>query len=67
MATLGMWVCRPYSNVLKKLLNVMLDALGDNLVSVVVFGSVARCEARRDSDIDLLIVVREAPRSRLRR
>ena len=67
VATLGMWICRPYSDVLKRLLDIMLDVLGDNLVSVVVFGSVARCEARRDSDIDLLIVVREAPRSRLRR
>ena len=67
MSAPAAWVCKPYSDILGKLLDVMLRVLGDNLVSLVVFGSVARCEARSDSDIDLLIVVREAPRSRLRR
>lgn len=37
-------------------------ALGDRLVSVVLFGSVARGEATPDSDIDLLIVARNLPR-----
>ena len=35
---------------------LLRQTLGDNLVSVVLFGSVARGEARPDSDIDLLIV-----------
>ncbi len=30
-------------------------------------GSVARCEAKKDSDIDLIIVVEGLPRSRLKR
>ncbi len=34
---------------------------GDNLVSLVVFGSVARGTATPESDIDLLIVLREKP------
>lgn len=34
---------------------------GGDLVSVVVFGSRARGEARLDSDIDLLVVARDLP------
>lgn len=41
--------------------------LGDNLVSVVLFGSVAREEATADSDIDLLIVCEELPSGRFAR
>lgn len=67
MTTSNKWVCKPYSDLLEKLVAVMLDVWRGNLVSVVVYGSVARCEARRDSDIDLFIVVENAPRSKLRR
>lgn len=35
------------------------QALGDQLVQAVLFGSRARGDARPDSDIDVLIVVRE--------
>jgi uncharacterized protein len=37
--------------------------LGDDLVSVVLFGSVARGHGGAMSDIDLILVLREAPRS----
>jgi predicted nucleotidyltransferase len=40
---------------------------GSDLVSVVLFGSWARGEARAESDIDLLVVARGLPRSRLDR
>jgi hypothetical protein len=36
---------------------------GDNLVSVVLYGSVARGDGDKDSDVDLLIVGEELPRS----
>ena len=39
------------------------DVLGPRLVSMVLFGSVARGEARATSDIDLLIVAEDLPRS----
>ena len=37
---------------------------GDNLVSLAVFGSVARQTARPDSDLDLFLVVEHLPRGR---
>ena len=39
------------------------DVLGDRLVSVVLFGSVARGQCSPTSDIDLIVVLREAPMS----
>jgi len=41
--------------------------LGNNLTSVVLFGSVARGEAGSDSDIDLLVICRELPAGAFRR
>jgi predicted nucleotidyltransferase len=41
--------------------------LGDNLTSVVLFGSVTRGEAGSDSDIDLLVICRELPAGAFRR
>jgi predicted nucleotidyltransferase len=41
--------------------------LGDNLTSVVLFGSVARGEAGSRSDIDLFVVCRELPKGAFRR
>lgn len=37
--------------------------LGDGLVSIVLFGSVARQQCKPTSDIDLVVVLREAPMS----
>jgi len=42
-------------------------AQGENLVSVALFGSVARGDAKRDSDIDLLIIGEEFPQGRFAR
>lgn len=41
---------------------VATDLLGDRLVTMVLFGSVARREATATSDIDLLVIVDQAPR-----
>ncbi len=53
-------LARQYAELLR-------DRLGDRLVSVVLFGSVARGEAGPYSDIDLFIVLEDAPRSMRRR
>ena len=46
---------------------IVQEVLSDNLTSVVLFGSVARGEARSGSDVDLLIVCRELPAGALQR
>jgi predicted nucleotidyltransferase len=43
------------------------EILGDNLTSVLLFGSVARGEAHPQSDIDLLVVCRRLPHGAFRR
>ncbi len=43
------------------------EALGDQLVSVALFGSVARGQAGPGSDIDLFVVLQEAPPGMLSR
>jgi predicted nucleotidyltransferase len=43
------------------------EELGDNLVAVVLFGSVARGEATANSDIDLLVVCETLPAGRFAR
>jgi hypothetical protein len=48
--------------VASRLLDALLSLYGDNLVSLVVYGSVARGRARRDSDLDLLVVFEDLPR-----
>lgn len=57
----------PHRRVVEKLLLALKGKFGDRLVSLIVYGSVARGEVREDSDIDLLIVVDGLPRGRLKR
>jgi len=57
----------PYRSVVGKLLEGLLATWGEKLVSFVVFGSVARGEAREDSDIDVLVIGADLPRQRFKR
>jgi len=57
----------PYRELLDGLLTGLKKALGENLISFVVYGSVARGDYRKDSDIDLLIICRDLPKEKLRR
>jgi predicted nucleotidyltransferase len=49
--------------LIEKFVQRAKERFGDNLVSVVLYGSVARDDYRPDSDIDLLLVFEELPRS----
>ena len=53
----------PYRTVIQRLLDALIRLYGDNLVSLVIYGSVARGNPRMDSDIDMLAVFEELPRS----
>ncbi len=50
-----------YKVLLNDFVNLVQQVLGDQLISVVLYGSVARGTARPDSDVDLLVVLRMAP------
>jgi predicted nucleotidyltransferase len=60
-------ISEPYKTLVSELLKALIENWGNRLVSLVVYGSVARGEARSDSDIDLLIVGRGLPKSRFKR
>lgn len=60
-------VGEPFRTALRLLLGALLRLVDGRLVSLVVYGSVARGDARPDSDIDVLVVVEGLPRGRLRR
>jgi predicted nucleotidyltransferase len=53
--------------LITKLVERLKEEFGDNLVSVVLYGSVARGDYRTDSDIDLLLVFEELPHGQFSR
>jgi len=56
-----------FAGLLGEAVKALKRCYGRNLVSVVVFGSVGRGDARADSDVDLLIVADDLPRGRMAR
>jgi Nucleotidyltransferase domain. len=53
----------PYKSLLEKLTKLLQEEFQDRLVSVVLYGSVARGDNRNDSDIDLLLVIEDLPKT----
>ena len=51
-------ISEKYRNVANEFARRALEKCGDRIESIVLFGSVARGEARGDSDIDVLVVWR---------
>ncbi len=45
-----------YYEVLEEFRNRVLDKLGEKVYSIIVYGSVARGTATKDSDIDILVI-----------
>ncbi|HID63461.1 MAG TPA: nucleotidyltransferase domain-containing protein [Anaerolineae bacterium] len=50
-----------YQALLEQLLKLLRARLGDRLTTVVLYGSVARGTATLQSDVDLLVIVCDAP------
>ena len=48
-----------YGPLIQEFLSKVNQLCGGNLVSVVLFGSVVRGKARKESDIDLLIILQD--------
>jgi len=57
----------PYKTLIEKLVEALKRRYGDRFISLIVFGSIARDEMRKDSDIDLLLVIDSLPKRRLER
>ena len=57
----------PYKTLIERLIEALKRKYGGKFISLVVFGSVARGEARKDSDVDLLLVIDSIPKRRLER
>lgn len=54
---------RDRGSLLRELLRLLSEALGEGLVTVAVFGSVARGESKPTSDTDVLVIAENMPRS----
>ena len=52
-----------YEPLVARFVSLVLEAMADRIVSIVLYGSVARSEARPESDMDLLLVTESAPPS----
>ena len=61
------WLSKTLLQLAETYVEELKTNLMDDLVSVVLFGSVARGEATPYSDIDLFIVVKDLPRGRVAR
>ncbi len=57
----------PYRTLIDRLLKELLKEFNGRLRSLVVYGSVARGDYRKDSDIDLLLIIDDLPKNRFER
>lgn len=57
----------PYKDLIAAFIELLKGAFSDNIVSAVLYGSVARGTARKDSDIDICLVFKNLPASRYKR
>ncbi len=56
-----MYGYKEYKELLNNFKQLLSVRFGDNLISFILYGSVARGTAGNDSDIDLLIILEDAP------
>ncbi len=58
---------KEYEGLIEEFIGLLRDHFYNDLISVALFGSVAHGTAKKDSDIDLCIIVKELPESRYQR
>ena len=58
---------RDISKILDEFLQKCKQKFGDNLISIILFGSYARGMATEYSDVDLLIIAKNLPKRRIER
>lgn len=56
-----------YKVILSDFIELLRESFKDNIVSAVLYGSVAKGEARKESDIDICLIFKSLPRSRHKR
>ena len=50
---------KEYEGLIEEFIGLLRDNFHNDLISVVLFGSVTQGAAKKDSDIDLCIIVKE--------
>ena len=58
---------KEYQNLLKDFIQILNERFKEDIISMVLFGSVARGNAKKESDIDLCIIIKNLPKSRFQR
>ncbi|MEK6766149.1 MAG: nucleotidyltransferase domain-containing protein [Planctomycetota bacterium] len=58
---------KEYQNLLKDFIQILKERFKEDIISIVLFGSVARGNAKKESDIDLCIIINNLPKSRFQR
>lgn len=58
---------KEYQNLLKDFIRILKERFKEDIVSIVLFGSVARGNAKKKSDIDLCLIIKNLPKSRFQR
>ena len=53
---------KDYEILLSQFKKLLIERLGDSVVSLILYGSVARGTAHMESDIDLLLILKDAPK-----
>jgi predicted nucleotidyltransferase len=56
-------VQEPYKSLLEKLTKPLQEEFQDKLISVVLYGSIVKGDNRKDGDIDLLLVIKDLPKT----
>jgi predicted nucleotidyltransferase len=58
---------KEYEGLIKEFIGLLRDHFHHDLISVALYGSVAQGTAKKDSDIDLCIIIKHLPESRYQR